>query len=66
MDLDLVPPGGFQKRCDIIYAELQAYASQNGLNLHMTGLTKKILGCDRVSEFPSAYRGSTTSYYVVL
>ena len=54
MDFDMVPAGSFQTRCDFIFAELQRYARQQSLNLHMTGLTKTVLGCAKVSEYPSA------------
>ena len=57
MDFDLVSAASFQKRCDLIFEEVQAYVRRHGLNLHMTGLTKTVLGCSKVSEYPSASHG---------
>ena len=55
MDLDLVEKGGFQKRCDMIFEMVQQYCGQEGLTIHMSGLTKTILGCETVAEFPTAH-----------
>ena len=54
MDFDLVSAASFQKRCDLIFDEVKEYTHRHGLNLHMTGLTKSVLGCSKVSEYPSA------------
>ena len=55
MDLGMVEGGSFQKRCDLVYEELQRYCRQTGLDLHMTGLTKTLLGCATAAEFPTAF-----------
>ena len=57
MDLDLVPPGGMQAQCDFIYDDASTYCQQNGLNLHMSRLTKTLLGCSTSAEFPVASLG---------
>ena len=54
MDLDMVPPGSFQTRCDFVFEQLQSYCRGASLELHMTGLTKGLLGCATVAEFPTA------------
>ena len=54
MDLNIVSAASFQKRCDLIFEEVQNYARLRGLNLHMSVLTKTVLGCGKVSEYPSA------------
>ena len=55
MDLGMVEAGSFQKRCDLVFEELQRYCRQTGLDLHMIGLTKTLLGCATVAEFPTAF-----------
>ena len=54
MDFDMVSAASFQKRCDLIFEEIQNFARRYGLNLHMSGLTKTVLGCAKISEYPSA------------
>ena len=57
MDLNLVPGGSFQARCDSIFEEVAGYCKSHGLTLHMAGLTKTILGCATSAEFPTASLG---------
>ena len=57
MDFDLVPAGGFPKRCDFIYAQVTDYSRQQGFTLHMAGLTKKLLGRATAAEYPTATLG---------
>ena len=57
MDFGLVPDGGFQKRCDSVFAQVSDYCRQEGFNLHMTGLTKKLLGRGTAAEYPTATLG---------
>ena len=60
MDLDLVPQGGFQKRCDEIFDKISKYCKDHHMYLHMSGLTKTLLGVAKVSEFPTAYLDLST------
>ena len=57
MDLDLIPAGGMQARCDYIFQDASEYCRACGLNLHMSGLTKTLLGCATSADFPVAILG---------
>ena len=40
-----------------LYGELKDFSEKNGLYLHMTGLTKKIVGMSTSAEYPSGSLG---------
>ena len=42
----------FDALLDTCYSELQAYCAEHSLQLHMTGLTRTLVGFAKSSEFP--------------
>lgn len=54
VDFDLYGPGAFDDQCAKIFAEAKGYCSKKGLQLHMTQLTRTLLGFSKSSEYPVA------------
>ena len=61
MDLDLVPNGSMEARCDFIFQDAAGFCEQHGFNLHLSGLTKTLLGCATSADFPTALLGCITT-----
>jgi len=45
---------GFEAQIEAFFAELKTFCSANGLQLHMTALTRTLLGFPKSSEYPVA------------
>ncbi len=49
----------FDKICEKVYGDLQAYCSRNRLQLHMQALTRALLGFPKSSSFPAGCLGES-------
>ena len=50
--------GAFDDQCAAIFGDLKDFCSRNHLSLHMTGVTRTLLGYSKSSEYPTATFGS--------
>lgn len=46
--------GAFDVQCGALFADLKAFCSREGLSLHLTALTRTLLGYSKSSEYPTA------------
>lgn len=44
--------GAFNAQCDSLYGELKDFCIRNSISLHMTALTRTLLGHSKSSEYP--------------
>jgi hypothetical protein len=51
--------GAFDDQCAAIFEDLKDFCSRKHLSLHMTGLTRTLLGYSKSSEYPTATFGKT-------
>ena len=51
-DYNLLGKGSFATRLGVLYEGAKAWCQQNGAYLHMSGLTKDLLGIDTMADYP--------------
>lgn len=64
-DLDVVyEDRSFDKLCDDVFSDLKAFCSKRSLQLHMTGLTRALLGFGKSSDFPAGRLCEDSIYFL--
>lgn len=51
-DHEVIGASSFEEHCEICFAQLKQYCVANGMTLHMTGLTRTLLGYMKSSCYP--------------
>ncbi|CAK9038870.1 Uncharacterized protein SCF082_LOCUS22806 [Durusdinium trenchii] len=61
-DFDLYGPGSFDFQIDNLFEDLKAFCVRNSLQLHMSGLSRTLLGFATSSEYPAGnwFKGQDT------
>lgn len=53
----------FDGLCEHVFADMRTFCSQNSLQLHMTGLTRTLLGFTKSSSFPAGFLGIALAFF---
>lgn len=61
LDLDLVPRGDVASRLKNIFDSMEAFCKLNSIPLHMTMLTRALLGYQRECDYPAGKPGCMKS-----
>ena len=52
-DGEVFGAGSFERLCDVCFAELKEFCRRHSMTLHMSGLTRTLLGFMRSSDYPT-------------
>ena len=52
-DGEVFGAGSFERLCDVCFAELKEFCRSHSMTLHMSGLTRTLLGFMRSSDYPT-------------
>ncbi|CAL1137069.1 unnamed protein product [Cladocopium goreaui] len=61
-DGEVFGAGSFERLCDVCFAELKEFCRSHSMTLHMSGLTRTLLGFMRSSDYPTGnwFKGADT------